>query len=84
VKQNYLVRTRTDEPTEQAHTNDRTMLNRALASGAQMLSTDYPTSEPSPWSDYSVGLPGGLPARCNPLNKPAGCVDSLLEPRLGK
>ncbi len=84
VKQGYLVRTRTDEPTEQAHANDRTMLNRALASGAQMLSTDYPTSEPSPWSDYSVGLPGGLVARCNPLNKPAGCVDSLLEPKDGK
>ncbi len=84
VKQNYLVRTRTDEPTEQAHLNDRTMLNRALASGAQMLSTDYPTFEPSPWSSYSVGLPGGLTARCNPLNKPAGCVDSLLEPNLGK
>ena len=84
VKRGYLIRTRTDEPTEQAHSNDRTMLNRALASGAQMLSTDYPTSEPSQWSSYSVGLPGGVVARCNPLNKPAGCVDSLLEPNDGK
>jgi hypothetical protein len=79
VKQGYLVRTRTDEGTEQARTNDRTRLDRALSSGAQMLSTDYPPSEPSQWTSYVVELPGGLVARCNPINKPAGCVDSLLE-----
>jgi Phosphoinositide phospholipase C, Ca2+-dependent len=79
VKQGYLVRTRTDESTEQARTNDTTRRDLALSSGAQMLSTDYPLSEPSPWTKYSVGLPYGLVARCNPVNKPAGCVDSLLE-----
>ena len=80
VKQGYLVRTRTDEPTEQARTNNTTRRDLALSSGAQMLSTDYPLSEPSPWTAYSVGLPGGIVARCNPVNKPQGCVDSLLEP----
>jgi hypothetical protein len=84
VKQGYLVRTRTDEGTEQARTNDRTRLDRALSSGAQMLSTDYPSSEPSQWTSFSVALPGGLVARCNPVNKPAGCVDSLLEPNGAK
>jgi hypothetical protein len=79
VKQGYLVRTRTDEGTEQARTNDTTRRDLALSSGAQMLSTDYPLSEPSSWTKYSVGLPHGLVARCNPVNKPAGCVDSLLE-----
>jgi hypothetical protein len=79
VKQGYLVRTRTDEGTEQARTNDRTRLDRALSSGAQMLSTDYPPSEPSQWSPFVVKLPEGLVARCNPVNKPAGCVDTLLE-----
>ena len=79
VKQGYLVRTRTDEGTEQARTNDRTRLDRALSSGAQMLSTDYPSTEPSRWSAFVVSLPGGLVARCNPVNKPAGCVDELLE-----
>lgn len=83
VKQGYLVRTRTDESTEAARTNDTTRRDLALSSGAQMLSTDYPLSEPSPWSKYSVGLPGGLVARCNPVNKPEGCLDSLLEPPLG-
>jgi hypothetical protein len=80
VKQGYLVRTRTDESTEQARTNNTTRRDLALSSGAQMLSTDYPLSEPSPWTTYSVGLPGGLVARCNPVNKPAGCMDNLLEP----
>jgi hypothetical protein len=79
VKQGYLVRTRTDEGTEQARTNDRTRLDRALSSGAQILSTDYPPSEPSQWTGYVVSFPGGVIARCNPVNKPAGCVDSLLE-----
>ena len=83
VTQGYLVRTRTDESTEQARTNDTTRRDLALSSGAQMLSTDYPLSEPSAWTKYSVGLPDGLVARCNPVNKPAGCVDSLLEPASG-
>lgn len=80
VKQGYLVRTRTDEGTEQARANDRTRLDRALSSGAQMLSTDYPPAEPSQWTSFVVKLPGDLVARCNPMNKPAGCMDSLLEP----
>lgn len=80
VKQGYLVRTRTDEGTEQARTNDTTRRDLALSTGAQMISTDYPSSEPSSWTGFSVGLPGGLVARCNPVNKPAGCVDALLEP----
>ena len=81
VRQGYLVRTRTDEGTEQARTNDRTRLDLALSSGAQMLSTDYPPGEPSRWTSYVVSFPGGLIVRCNPVNKPARCVDSLLEPQ---
>ena len=79
VHQGYLVRARTDEGTEQARTNDTTHRDLALSSGAQLISTDYPTSEPSPWTSYSVGLPGGLVARCNPVNKPSICVDALLQ-----
>ncbi len=79
VRQGYLVRTRSDEPTEQARNNDTRRRDEVLASGAQMISTDYPKSEPASWSGYSVGFPDGLVARCNPVNKPAGCMDSLLE-----
>lgn len=79
VRQGYLVRTRTDEGTEQARTNDTRRRDLALGSGAQIISTDYPPSEPSPWTPYVVAFPDGLIARCNPLNKPVDCKDRLLE-----
>lgn len=80
VKQGYLVRTRTDEPTEAARTNDTSRRDEALSSGAQMLSTDYPASEPARWpGHYAVSLPGRRQARCNPVTKPATCDDALLE-----
>lgn len=80
VKQGYLVRTRSDEGTEAARTNDTTRRDLAISTGAQMISTDYPPSEPSQWTSYVVKFPDGLVARCNPVNKPASCVDRLLEP----
>jgi Phosphoinositide phospholipase C, Ca2+-dependent len=76
VRKGYLVRTRTDADTQQARTNDTTRREIALASGAQLLSTDYPASEPSQWTPYSVSLPGGAVARCNPVNGPPSCSAS--------
>jgi hypothetical protein len=78
VKRGYLVRTRTDADTKQARNNDTARREIALASGAQLLSTDYPHSEPSQWTPYSVGLPGGAVARCNPVNGPPSCSDQLF------
>jgi hypothetical protein len=72
VKSGYLVRTRSDFNTDAGRNNDTTRRDLLLTSGAQIISTDFPLSEPAPWSGYTVGLPGGLPARCNPLNAPAG------------
>jgi Phosphoinositide phospholipase C, Ca2+-dependent len=73
VRKGYLVRTRTDADTKQARTNDTTRRELALASGAQLLSTDYPASEASQWTGYSVSLPGGAVARCNPIEAPPSC-----------
>jgi hypothetical protein len=78
VRKGYLVRTRTDADTQQARTNDTARRELALASGAQFLSTDYPASEPSQWTPYSVSLPGGAVARCNPVNGPASCNDTAF------
>ena len=80
VKQGYIVRARADEGTVAARTNDTTRRDELLASGAQMISTDYPLSEPSQWTGYSVGFANGLPARCNIVNAPKTCQSSLLEP----
>ena len=80
VRKGYIVRTRTDEPTQAARTNDTTMRERALSTGAQFLSTDYPPSEPARWAGhYHAGLPGDRTARCNPVSGPGDCDDSLLE-----
>jgi Phosphoinositide phospholipase C, Ca2+-dependent len=78
VRKGYLVRTRTDADTKQARTNDTARRDIALASGAQLLSTDYPTSEPSQWTPYSVALPGGAVARCNPVNGPPSCSNQAF------
>src|SRR5258707_6224087 len=82
VRKGYLVRTRTDADTKQARSNDTARREIALASGAQLLSTDYPQSEPSQWTPYSVGLPGGAIARCNPANGPPSCSDQRLNQRM--
>jgi hypothetical protein len=78
VRKGYLVRTRTDSDTKEARTNDTTRRDAAMASGAQLLSTDYPASEVSPWSGYSVGFPNGAVARCNPINAPPICADAAF------
>lgn len=80
VRDGYIVRARADENTAAARTDDTTRRDELLHSGAQMISTDYPLSEPSKWTGYSVGFANGLPARCNPINAPKGCRDDLLEP----
>ena len=78
VRKGYLVRTRTDADTKQARTNDTGRREIALASGAQLLSTDYPASEPSQWTGYSVSLPGGAVARCNPIDAPPSCSKQVI------
>lgn len=67
VKAGYLVRTRADADTRQARANDTTQRDRALASGAQLVSTDF--AEPRPaFSPYVVRLPEGAISRPNPVN----------------
>jgi len=73
VRSGYLVRTRTDWDTSQARRNDTARRDEAMASGAQILSTDYPASEPARWTGYAVSLPGGAAARCNPVLIASAC-----------
>jgi hypothetical protein len=77
VEAGYIVRTRADDAGVEARANDRSRADAALASGAQLVSTDYPVPAPS---GYVVAAPGS-PARCNPVNVPpsAGCTPQDLE-----
>jgi hypothetical protein len=67
VKAGFMVRTRADEPTEQARSNDIRMRDHALTSGAQYISTDYPEPNLS-FSPYCVQFEGAHVARSNPVN----------------
>jgi len=79
AREGYVIRTRTDDGTEEARNNDYARAKIALSSGAQILSTDYPPAEPAKWTGFSITLPHGVIARCNPVTAPPGCIDSLLE-----
>jgi hypothetical protein len=41
--------------------------------------TDYPIPDPDFGAGYVVAISGGMPARCNPINGPAGCSAEALE-----
>jgi hypothetical protein len=77
VEAGYVVRTRADEPTFQARSGDTEMRDAALASGAQWVSTDFPAVGLAEryGSDYVAQIPGGVVARCNPVNAPPSCTE---------
>ena len=80
VRDGYVVRTRADADTKEARTGDTSTRDAALASGAQWVSTDYPTISDNIFgTPYFAAIPGGTVARCNPVNAPAGCESDLLE-----
>ena len=79
VAAGYIVRTRSDADTVEARTGDTGPRDAALASGAQFVSTDYPVPETKWGTGYLVQIPGGTPARCNPINAPASCTANDIE-----
>lgn len=81
VKKGYIVRTRADVPLETVLQKSTEMRDRALESGAQIVSTDWPSwGMTARWGwDYVVQLDKGRVARCNPVNAPKGCKDEKLE-----
>jgi hypothetical protein len=74
VRQGFIIRTRSDADTYEARVGDRSGLEAAMASGAQMISTDYYPGAPDPEGlRFSLSLPGGIMQRCNPVRRPHGC-----------
>ena len=78
IRAGLLVRTRADSG-DDGRKQNFARRDAALASGAQACATDFPR-EVAETPGYSVELPGGLRARCNPITAPAGCIDALVEP----
>lgn len=67
VEKGFMVRTRADAETLEARKNDKTRATKALESGAQFVSTDFPEKVPR-ISDYEVKLPEGGVVRANPVS----------------
>jgi hypothetical protein len=78
VQKGYLLRTAADgtEPDQRPDNPQRAAA--AIASGAQLISTDFPSPGPLP-DDYWFQLPGGSPWLCKPLVAPADCQPSDVE-----
>ena len=80
VRAGFLVRTRADAGTKQARSNDGTTRDKALASGAQFVSTDYPEPDER-LSEYHVGFPNGVIARGNPVSGKPEWLEREFEPK---
>lgn len=79
VKEGFIVRTRADADLIEARNHDTSRREVALRSGAQIVSTDFEVAVPAVGGDYVVQIPGGTPARCNPVNAPKNCRPSDVE-----
>lgn len=67
VRKGYIIRTRADSDTKEARTQDYTKFEKAKASGAQVISTDYYLPSTLFPSDYSVSFDGKTFERPNPI-----------------
>lgn len=79
VRSHFLVRTRSDADTVEGRSGDVGRRDAMLASGAQIVSTDYPDAEPAHWSGYHVGFLDNAAVRCNPVSGSADCQSRLIE-----
>jgi hypothetical protein len=75
----FLVRVFGQDGVAEALAGDRTYLEQALASGAHVITSDFPA--PVPETTFFVEMPGGTPSRCNPVTAPEGCTSQAIEDR---
>ncbi|MFO0696124.1 MAG: Ca2+-dependent phosphoinositide-specific phospholipase C [Polyangiales bacterium] len=76
VQQGFFVRVFADSAAD-VLTGQGDDLAAALASGAQVVSTDFPVARPD--TTYVASIPGGTPSRCNPVLAPSGCSSTDIE-----
>ncbi len=66
----YYIRTRADSDIRLAGSGQPKRRDAAFASGAHILSTDFPRGQADKESGYVVEFADGAPARINPVNGP--------------
>lgn len=79
VEQGFIVRTRSDADLREGRERDTRRREQALSSGAQIVTTDFAVPIPHIGGNYVVRIPGGTPARCNPLVAPRRCKPGDVE-----
>src|SRR4029079_13313245 len=79
VAAHMIVRTRADADTVQARANDTKSRDAALSGGSHLVSTDCEKPAPTLKTGYTVRIPGGTPARCDPVNAPPDCKPADVE-----
>jgi hypothetical protein len=78
VQAGFFIRTRADADLHTDQPDKPSRLKAALASGAQVVSTDFPAGEPQAGTGYIVEFPKSAPARVNPVNGPETLRGQLL------
>lgn len=68
VARGRIVRTRADAGTSEMREGDLSRFEAAMASGAQIITTDYPEPDTRHHATYRVVFPGGGYARPNPFS----------------
>jgi hypothetical protein len=70
VSAGYFIRTRADSELHIDRRGKTSGRDAAFASGAQIVSTDFPAGEPQVGTGYMVEFAKSAPARVNPINGP--------------
>ena len=72
LEEGMIIRVRADAGLGQGIRGDTSKRDAAFASGAHIISTDFPRGHSNTKTGYSVEFSGGAEARNNPVNCPAG------------
>jgi hypothetical protein len=80
VQAGFLVRTRADADTMEARSGNTERRELAFTTGAQYISTDYMRPDPR-FGAYSVHLPDGVVAVCNPVRMEKRCSGQSVPER---
>jgi len=78
VQKGFLIRTRADADTVEARANTTARRDKALASGAQYVSTDYMRPD-TRFGPYLARMPAGVIAACNPQRHVERCAGLPVE-----
>ncbi len=76
IDNGMIIRVRADAGLRQGQTGNTDKREAAFASGAHIISTDFPKGKEHPVTGYTVQFPGGAAVRNNPVNGPATPFDA--------